>query len=436
MPFTLGTAIPMLIQVGISYHNQRLSTKNTEEIRKIMQETKRTSQENSLRRDSERFLRNCQFQIEKENESRKDRLTNLNQEFLSSFKKMAHNATLASHYPLRISPYIIQKSVVPLVAEYLEDTREELLCILTNSNDEKFNTDILPYIDEMLCFNIALHWNKGSMHNVCYYQGIWDSRKTFVDEDIDNIKTVICTPTLTISPYIINGQLSFKINVWGMGCAKSAIVDTGFNISSLLSNEIDETISLIKPILLSTIGVMVDFFYWTTNYQPPLLPILLSKGVIQVSSELKMEMIKSYETLYRELALGKITSERIAELAANQIQNGQITEEEYADEIQNLGNVSELNMINFPNRGLDFLKSCLVLMGTSDASNMLIEQTMLAFYKATTDVTYKSLQEINVGLLDYDDMSIVTTLIKIANKSGNTEVAESLTSLISRKIRL
>lgn len=421
MLFTLGTAVTMLVQVGVSYYNQERNRENTERIRQIQQEAKQASQQNSLRRDYERFLRSCQFQIEMENESRKERLAGLNQEFLNSFKKMAHNATLASHYPLRISPYIIQKSVVPFVTERLEDTREELLCILTNSNEQTFNTDVLPYIDEMLCRNIAQHWNKGSMHNVCYYQSIWDSKKTFCDEDIDNIKAVICSPTLTISPYFVKEQLYIKINLWGMGCSNDAIVDTGISIKFLLSNEIENTLSLLKPTLLCTTGLMVDFFYWTTNYQAPLLPLLLSNGTIQIPSEMKNEMVVSYDTLYRSLALGQVAEEH----------KKLVTDEKK----QALENTSELNMFNFPNRGLGFLRSCVALMGTSDTSNKLIEQTMLALYKANTGESHESLQKINVELLNYDDMNIVADMIDLANKSGNVQTSTELTKIVVQKIR-
>ena len=420
MLFTLGTAVTMLVQVGVSYFNQKWNRENAERIRQIQREAKQANQENSLRRDYERFLRSCQFQIEMENESRKERLAGLNQEFLNSFKKMAHNATLASHYPLKISPYIIQKSVIPSVAEHLEDTREEILCILTNSNEQTFNTDVLPYIDEMLCRSIAQHWNKGSMHNVCYYQGIWDSKKTFYDEDIDNIKAVICSPTLTISPYFIKEQLYFKIHLWGVGCSDNAIIDTGVNIKSLLLNEIGETLSLLKPTMLCAIGLMVDFFYWTTNYQAPLLPLLISKGTIQISSEMKNEMIVSYDTLYKSLALGQIVEE-----------NSLIT----TDKRQVLENSTELNMFNFPNRCIGFLKSCVALMGSSDTANTLIEQTMLGLYKANIGEVHKSLQEINVGLLNYDDMNIVADMIDIANKSGNVRAAKELTKIVTHKIQ-
>lgn len=421
MLFTFGTAVTMLVQVAASHYNQKWNRENTENLRQIQQEAKRASLNNSLRRDYESFLRSCQFQIEMENDSRKERLAGLNQEFLNSFKKMAHNVTLASHYPLRISPYIIQRSVVPSATERLEDTREDILCILTNSNEQAFNNEVLPYIDEMLCYNISKYWNKGSMHNVCYYQGIWDSKKNFYDEDIDNIKAVICSPTLTISPYFIKEILNIKINLWGMGYSDYAIIDTGINIKSLLSNEIDETVTMLKPTLLCAVGLMADVFYWITNYQVPLLPLLISNGTIQISSELKNEMIVSYDTLYRSLALGMVADEHTSVSA---------------DQRQALVNNSELNMFNFPCRDLGFLKSCIALMGASDKSNMLIEQTMLAIYKANAGEAHKSLQEINVRRLNYDIMANVTTLIKIANKSGNTETAKRLTTLISRKIKL
>lgn len=136
---------------------------------------------------------------------------------------------------------------------------------------------------------------------------------------------------------------------------------------------------------------------------------------------MKKEMIKSYATLYKSLALGLV--EEVVTLVN-------------AEKRQVLENISELNMFNFPNRCLGFLKACIALMGVSDISNTLIEQTMLGIYKANTGDVQKFLQEINVGLLNYDDMALVTTLIKIANKSGNTEIGKRLTSLISRKIRL
>ena len=74
-------------------------------------------------------------------------------------------------------------------------------------------------------------------------------------------------------------------------------------------------------------------------------------------------------------------------------------------------------------------------MGTSDTSNMLIEQTMLALYKANTGEVHKSLQKINVGLLNYDDMNVVADLIDLANKSGNIRASKELTKIVTQKIQ-
>lgn len=51
MLFTLGTAVTMLVQVGVSYYNQERNRENTERIRQIQQDAKRANQNNSLRRD-------------------------------------------------------------------------------------------------------------------------------------------------------------------------------------------------------------------------------------------------------------------------------------------------------------------------------------------------------------------------------------------------
>ena len=59
---------------------------------------------------------------------------------------------------------------------------------------------------------------------------------------------------------------------------------------------------------------------------------------------------------------------------------------------------------------------------------------MLALYKANTGEVHKSLQEINAGLLNYDDMNIVADMIDLANKSGNVRVSRKLTKIVTQKI--
>ena len=128
MVFT-GTLITIGVQIGVSYLNQKWNNENAEKIRQLQREAKKASQERAIRRDYERFVRSCQFQLEMESNNRRERIENMNKDFLDSFKKMAHNATLASHYPLRISPYIIEKSVLPCFGTEMGNVRQEVLCI-------------------------------------------------------------------------------------------------------------------------------------------------------------------------------------------------------------------------------------------------------------------------------------------------------------------
>lgn len=425
----LGTLFTMGLQIGANIINQSLRQDSIDEIRRYQQECRSNQQERSLRRDFEKFKRSCEFQVKMEEEGHAERINNINLEFLNTFKKMAHNENLKSHYPLKVSPYVIGRSVIPLYSTQLGNFRTELFCILTNSNLPVFNKTIQPMLDTILCNSIASLWNEKSMHTVCYYSDIWREDSVFYDEDIENLKSVLKSPTLTVTPYFekagVGYNLYIKLNMWGVGKEMSTsimtdvIIDTNRDILS--REEKSSIVSQLLPIILCSVGYLVDVFYWSIYYQAPLLPLLLSKGTVQIPTEMNNEMIVSYDTIYRSLALGLVAEDRTL-----------VT----ADEIQALENSSELNMFNFPNRCLDFLESCVALMGASDTSNTLIEQTMLALYKANTGEAHKSLQKINVDLLNYDDMAIVTTLIKIANKSGNTEIAERLNTLISRKIRL
>lgn len=419
-----GMLVTIGVQIGVSYLNQKWNSENAEKIRQLQREAKKASQERAIRRDYERFVRSCQFQLKMESNSRRERIENMNQDFLDSFKKMAHNATLASHYPLRISPYIIEKSVLPCFGTEMEDVRQEVLCILTSSNDKTFNSIILPNLDEAICLAIAQFWNKGSLHNICYYQGIWDDRRPFCDEDIDNVKAVVCSPTLTITPYIEKQRLLLKMHLWGVGQPHDITIDTGVSYEALAApysaQNIQALLSAICPMILCSIGQMIDVYYWGAYYQAPLLPRLLSKGAISLSDEMRNEIIASYDVLYRSLALGQIVAD-----------SGKIT----TDNKQALEQVTTMNMFNFPDRNIGFLKSCTNLMGISETSGKLIEHTMMALYEANTGQKCTSISNVDVRLLNYDDMKIVSELIDIANGSSNFTIAKRLTDLIVRKIR-
>lgn len=419
-----GVLITIGVQIGVSIYNLIFNSSNTKKIREHQREAKRASQERTIRRDHERFVRSCQCQLEMERISRQEQIEN--RAFQTSFDKLAHKETLlSSAYPLRISPYIVNKSVLPYLGIVKEEVRQHVFCILTSSNKKTFNSIILPDLDEAICLAIAQFWNKGSLHNICYYQGIWNNSMEFSNEDIEIVEAVVSSPTLTITPYIEKQKLSLKAHFWGMGKQRDMTVDTGFlcgDIDSSCSEEEKQTLlSAICPMLLCLIGQMVDVYYWGFYYQAPLLPHLLSKGLIPLSDDMRDEIIVAYDALYTSLALGKITDG-----------SGEIT----TDDRQMLEQVTTMNMFNFPERNIGFLKSCITLMGASETSNRLIERTMLELYEANTEQRCAAIEQIDVNLLNYDVMLTVSELADIANNSGNYDIAKRLTDLIVKKIRL
>lgn len=420
-----GTLITMGVQIGVSLINQHYNKRNLEKIKKMQQDAKSTAQNRALERDYQKFQRSCEFQYEIEEESHKERLKTIEHELLNSFDKMAHDANLNSHYPLNISPYIIGRSVIPINGTQLSHSRQEVFCVLTNSNDKLFNNYVVPYIDKTLCNMIASYWNKNSMHTMCYYSNTWNERLSFCDEDIYNLKSTIATPTITVTPFFErdeNGEYAIviKLNMWGIGsevsCQLPSVVRFPSKPVKYTTEQIDDIVSKLIPSMICVTAQAIDVYYWEAYHLPPLFPILLSKRIISLSKEMRNEIIALYDVLYRSLALGQVSTD----LANENMQALKLT--------------TAMNMFNFPNRNIGFLKSCINLMGTSETSDKLIEQTMMILYDANTGQKCISIQNIDVRLLNYDDMKNVSELIDIANGSGNFTIAKRLTDLIVRKI--
>lgn len=421
-----GTLITMGVQIGVSLINQHYNKRNLEKIKKMQQEAKSTAQNRALERDYQKFQRSCEYQCQIEEEAHKERLKTIEHELLNSFDKMAHDANLNSHYPLNISPYIISRSVIPITGTQLNHSRQEVLCILTNSNDKLFNNDVVPYIDKTLCNLIASYWNKNSLHTMCYFSNAWNERRSFCDEDIDNLKSTISTPTITVTPYFErneNGEYAIviKLNMWGIGSEVFCQLPTEVRFPSkpvkYSTEQIDDIVTKLILSMICVVAQAIDVYYWKAYHLPPLFPILLSKRTISLSNEMRNEIIVLYDVLYRSLALGQATTD-----FAN-------------DNMQALELTTAMNILNFPHRNIGFLKSCINLMGASETSDKLIEQTMMIMYDTITGHKSTSIQCIDVRLLNYDDMKIVSELIDLANGSGNFTIAKRLTDLIVRKIR-
>ena len=421
-----GTLITMGLQIGASLYNQKYNQKNLSEIKRRQQEFRSQAQQNSLTRDYERFKRSCDFQRQIEEENHVERLKAIDQEFFNSFDKMAHDESLRKHYPLKISPFIIGKSVIPICGMQISHSRKELFCFLTNSNNPSFNAEVLPLLDDALCFAFSSSWNQRSLHTVCYYSDVWNENFLFCDENIDNLKSVIITPTIALTPFFerSKGQISlvFKINIWGIGNEITSEIKTPFVYEKLPKNysEFDKNniVSMVLPLVLCSLAQNIDVYYWANYYLPPMLPSLIEGGRIQVDEQIKASICDAYTNLFKTLALGRYEGDNLFGLNNYSI----------------LSDVAEINQCNFPYRNIGFLRSVISLSKAGIESTRLIQSTAVSFYKARTGNEVGTLSDIDVSCMDISDMDIISELAAIAKTSGNNLAFQELRDIISRKI--
>lgn len=422
-----GTLITMGIQTIVTLVNQRLNSKNAAEIKKMQQQEKQEIHQHSIERDYKRFQRSCKLQLQLEKDAHKERLKVINQELLNTFDKMAHQANLCSHYPLNISPYVIAHSVIPTNGTQLENTRQEIFCLLTNSNDSIFNKEVIPYIDMALGNLISSYWNQDSMHTMCYFTNTWNENKAFCDEDIDNLKSTIVTPMLTVTPYFEksdNGyRIVVKVNIWGIGTELSCKVITDITFSEIptkySTEEIDKIVSCLVPSILCIAAFNVDAYYWSSYHQPPILPKLIHNGVINLEKGEKDTYINAYIQLYETVVLGH--------------SNTLVKNDSYKT---NIKDIAMINLCNLPEPNIDFLSNILSITNDFKECERLIEQTFVNLYESRTGEKCISVKKTNVQLLDFDEMKIVSDLIEIANDNHSFAIAKLLTNLVIKKIQL
>lgn len=413
------------LQIGVSLYNQSRNSELTARIKEEQRKAKLDEIKNNQRRDMERFQRLCQLQEEMEVAAHVHRIEKIQQDFLNTFGKMAHKENLDSHYHLNVSPYVIQRSIIPLTVSDLKNTRQELFCILTASNDETFNKNVLPYLDEAICDVISKYWNESCNHTLCYYQNLWDSESnTFSNEDVENIRSLINTPTVSVSPWFQKKgdkpNLILKISVWGVGNENSLSceIDTGICFDTLPSKysiqEISEFVERILPYTVCSVGHIADVYYWVTNYLPPHLPYLIGNGYIKVSKELTNEYTQAYSQFYKHLVIG--TS----------------NEDESID--RTLAEVTEINQYTFPERSLACLRSIIALTAKSSLTSEMIIGSVLSFYHAKTDGIVATVNQLDASLLQSQDVSYVLTLIDYAKSTDNYSLSKDLTEVVKRYV--
>ena len=127
MSATAGIIVTLIVQAAAATWNYYSNKEHTEEIKKLQRESKKKNLEEEIKRSKERFELSCRLQLKMEQEAHIERLNEINKSFIDSFEKCTHQHTLATSYPLNISPYIIRNSVIPMSCNRPEHTREGVL---------------------------------------------------------------------------------------------------------------------------------------------------------------------------------------------------------------------------------------------------------------------------------------------------------------------
>ena len=417
----------MGVQIGVSLINQYYSKKNLEEIKEMQQKAKKAAQKKSLERDYQKFQRSCEYQYKIEEEAHTERLKSIEQEFLTSFDKMAHNANLSSHYPLNISPYIISRSVIPISGMQLNHSRQEVFCILTNSNDKIFNKEVVPYIDNILCNLIASYWNKDSLHTMCYFSNTWNDQHPFCDEDIDNLKSTIATPTIAVTPYIERKEegeytIVVKLSMWGIGSEVSCQLPTGMRFDAIpvkyTTQQIDKIISKLIPPIICATAHTIDVYYWEAYHLPPILPALISNNIIQLDSEVRNSFKDAYLAFYNTLVLGEESD------TTNSLPDTSL-----------LKDVALINQCNYPDNNIKFLNDLSLLLDLPEEAESIIRNSFIYLYECSTGEKFESISSVRVDLLHKYDIDLIRSLIIMAKKNRNPLLSDDLVSVVKNRIQ-
>lgn len=423
----VGAFVTIAIQVGAAYLNYTTNKKTVAKIKSMQQENRKADLEHGHKRNYERFRASCDFQYQMEVAGHQQRMNDINDDFINAFELTAH-AYAMSNYPLMISPYFISKSVIAKCGTELDNFREELLCILTNSNDVNFNALIYPEIDMRLNESISEYWNHKSLHTVCYYPEIWNTAHIYSDEKILNLQANIKTPTITITPYFVKGNertsIEIKVNFWNRADENnkdsrlSFSVPTGIEIAKPINqytdDERNELISELFNFIICILGVQADLHYWATSYQSPLLPSLISSDKIECGDSVINACTNSYIETYRQLVLG-ITS----------LDNEDMT---------TVKDIAEINIYNHPERCLDYIKTVIKLTESDIHTHNLIDDTIRLIYAIRTGGQTSTIKDLNPNYLEVNDIKILCELVSLSTKYGFEDLANNIIAKIEERI--
>lgn len=425
MSMVIGTIATICIQAYTAYSNYKLSKENAEEIKELQRDYKSRKLTHSIKRDKEKFERSCAIQMLMEELDHKAKVESIHSRFLDSINSLVQKQELRNYYPLVVSPYIISNSVLPANLDEINNPREQILCVLTCSNNSLFNKFIFTDLDNYLSSNFSKYWNKSSQHQVCYYTNVWrkDKLLSYDASDWNNLRPLISSPTVFITPMVSSSnEISIRITLMVNGTEFH--YERKLNLKfELVQNSDSESIKTFKSHfksiaysgILCDAAFVVDFHYWRNHKFPPRLPRLLNTNSIKLESTQKDEYRLQYETLFRCTALG------IFEGSNNVIKDSE------KEELQLLASI---NQFNFPQRSINYLESLLLLPMEHSKAESLIYDTLVSICNARTDMSENTIENLDVSQLDKDDMDIIT---KLASLSQEHKLNDNLISKIIQK---
>ena len=442
------TIVALGVKFVESVYTGWINREQAAKLKEAQRAAKREEILNNQQRDIDKFKRSCQFQQDMELENHVEKIQTIADNFLKSIELMFQKENLDSHYMLNVSPYVLQRSLIPLSVkdiflpdvqfeqlygkdlskESLYNVREKLLCILSGSNNSAFNRDVLPYLDDAISEILSSHWNERSNHTIVYYEDMWNCEKgTYSHEKLENLRSSIPNATLVITPFFKpnkDGQtLVLRVNMWvGKNSGISeAEIPTYLHFDTIPSSyslkDINAIVSRFTLEAICAIGQMTDLFYWVTEHKAPRLPYLLGKGLLAVPDSIKNRVVSDYAQWYRSFAI---------DVCSSSLQNN--------PEHQLISDLIEINQYNHPERSVAFLESLMILSKSSSTSPKLVRESVLSIYRAKTDKDEQQLNQINASLIKKEDVYLILKLIELAKDCRDENLANEIIEIIKRRI--
>lgn len=288
--FLLAT---LAAQVGSAAFNCIRGNKHSKELAAKQQALEEKIQREGMQNAREEFAALCSLQREMESEMQRDRINMIKSNHANAILDKAYAVAL-DKWPLLVPPYVVKNECL-LNIEQKQSMALPLNCIMTTSMDSNFNKNIFPNVEEAIAEFCYTYWNVASDRGIRFYQRAWKDNITDIGSECRNLHALMKdVPTLVLSPQVRRGKLTFRFFWWGLSTnPKDVHIDDNSIFNPELSNPVYEgmkysdddvriILSELMPKLEAFISYLADLYYWNYYQQEPMMPLLLSKGFVQL----------------------------------------------------------------------------------------------------------------------------------------------------------